>query len=72
MINISDALRKAVAQTLGEMIIAGNRSPSEIAGFPTLKVSFTKPEKGVFKVLKGKDLLVALKKDQKIFIYQEA
>jgi hypothetical protein len=73
LIDLSLALREGLAQTLAEMIRAGKKTPSEVLGFPSVKVSFFKPDGHVFKILKGKDLkTVALKEDQEIYVYQEA
>jgi len=73
LIELSLALKEGVAQTVNEMLSAQESAPREVVGFPAVKVSFMKPDGGVFKVLKREDLpTVGLKEDQEIYVYKEA
>lgn len=73
MIELAAALKEAVERTVTEMVRAHETSPKVVAGFPSTKVSFSKPDGLVLKVLKREDLpyVDGLKKDQEIYVYQE-
>lgn len=73
MIELSSALKEGIAETLSEMLRAQKTDPGEIVGFPTVKVSFAKPDGVVFKLLKREDFpnVIGLE-DREIYVYQEA
>jgi hypothetical protein len=72
LIELSVALKDGVEQTVSEMLRSQETAPREVVNFPTVKVSFVKPSKGTFKVLKREDLSdVGLAEGQEVYIFQE-